>query len=188
MFCCRKNSVRYLIFAFCFFSSCTKMGVVEKGIFSMSYKCKVESKIGCNFKLSDITPFEWDTLYLFHQETSPIMIGEVLKISYSKNSVPQGKTRMIFTLKGRVIHEEDYSWEKFTNRVLDFIDLPVDTTSAQTQDGCFTRVLPYVSKEDAKYTLVNQRNNQSQNFLFFKKHEIVIKLFLSGSNDCYEVK
>ncbi len=177
--------MKYLIFLTFFFFSCSRAGPIEQEILRKSDKCK-DSIHGCVFSLADITAFEWDSLYLFQQETSAILIESAVKFPYHGNGVPQDKTRMLFTFRNKIVHQEDFDWGKIGNRILSFIEMPIDTTSDTTAEGCYTRYFPSIGKSMAVYKLYNESNPRAKSTFFFKNHEVIINLFLANSDKCFE--
>lgn len=182
-----KNILIICLVSFLLLSgACNSIGPVQKAILKKSDSCATSNKI-CIFKLNSITNFDWDKMYLFDEDTRPEKIGSLLKTPYS-DWVGEDKIRMIFTLNGKIVHQEDFDWGRNAKKVLSSIDLPIDTTSILTQKGCYTKLLPFVSKDDCLYRLINVNPNSYPSDSRLKsKHETIINLiFVKDFAKCYD--
>ncbi len=70
--------------------------------------------------LTDFTKFKWDKMYTFGQVTSPETISKSLGFEYMGDFVPDHKERVIFTLAGEIVYEEDYETYDLNNSTIEF--------------------------------------------------------------------
>lgn len=176
-----------VLFMLAFHSTgCDTIGPVQKAIFKKSQSCDNSSQ-PCVFALSSITSFQWDKLYLFDEDTRPEKISSLLNIKYSQG-IPEDKTRMIFTLNGKIVHQEDFDWGSNESKKINNIGLPIDTTSPVTKNGCYTKEIPFVSKEDAVYKLVYSGPETSPLFskMSNKNQKAINLILLKSLGKCYE--
>jgi hypothetical protein len=68
-------------------------------------------------KLTDLTDFEWDTLYYFQEGEHPRDISGVIGIKWDGPEVPGGHSRLLFVKGGQVTSFTDYSLTEFPLRV-----------------------------------------------------------------------
>lgn len=168
------------------FGACNNVGPVQKAILAKSDSCKFPGN-QCIFMLSDITNFEWDRMYLFGEDTRLEKISSILKTPY-ETDIGEDNVRMIFTRKGKIVHQEDYDWGSNARRRINYIDLPYDTTSNLTEKGCFTKLIPYVTKEEAKYELsiVGPETNPLFSKFEKKNQRNINLILLKDLGKCYE--
>lgn len=168
------------------FNACTSIGPVQEAILAKSDSC-IATKGACAFPLSDFTNFEWDRMYLFDEDTRLEKISSILKIQY-QTDISEDNVRMIFTLKGKIVHQEDYDWGSSAKRVINNFALPFDTTSILTTEGCFTKLMPFVSKQDALYLLSRTEPETSPLFskLERKNQQRINLILVKNLGKCYE--
>ena len=58
-----------------------------------------DSLSDCVIDLRTITPFKWDSLYVFNEYDDKEYISQILSLKYNSRDVPDGEDRMIFILK-----------------------------------------------------------------------------------------
>ncbi len=165
--------------------SCDNDGPVYKAIIERSKVCG-KTNTSALVEFDEFTRFDWDKMYLFEELSSGERISYYTEIQYKKQ-VPEDHTRMIFMLNSKIVHEEDFNWTSNRKRLLDFINLPIDTASVLTTKGCFTKTFPFVKKDNCRYLLKNVDVNGSAKLYTASKVEISIRLlFYQDSSRCYD--
>jgi hypothetical protein len=98
------------------FSGCQR-SVTKDTIAKIKQQCGNDTN--CILVLNDVTKFKWDKVYFFPNWTTPDSITAAIKIRY-EDDVPDQFTRMLFTYRGKVVHEEDYPELDYNNSMIDF--------------------------------------------------------------------
>lgn len=97
-----KYRVLYIFLPIVFYS-CSREFSVKDDLLK-TYNRKDSSIV----KMNEITPFEWDTLYIFDDRATEYLINNKLQIPL--NNFHEFSHKMIFMKDGKIVHfeEEDY--------------------------------------------------------------------------------
>jgi hypothetical protein len=140
-----------------FFQSCYYASTfdrpIQRRIIAKADSCFSVSD-NCVIDLNALTSFKWDKLYEFDEYSSADEISKVLGFNYSKiNHVPDETTLLIFTFKDSVVYQETYSWSLSKYQRIEYIDMPIDSTSFSLQKQTYTKLFPYIKNGDATFLI-----------------------------------
>ncbi len=149
----------YFTLMFCF-SLCTNKSNVslENKIIYLAESCSANRT--CNIDLEKITPFEWDSLYVFNAYDDNEYISKIISVKYYGRDVPDGKMRMVFIKGKSVIYEEDFGGVTYNESHI-HIFMPIDTGSYSADLDAYTRTLYSISAKQANFAIkkTNERKD-----------------------------
>jgi hypothetical protein len=101
-------------------TACNSFSLKKSIISSIQKTCETDRNGNCSIELRNITPFEWDRIYIFPDWTITDSISSYLKIIYHGQNVPDDYYRIVFTHKNEIVYEEDIAPLDYRNSTIIF--------------------------------------------------------------------
>ena len=83
-------------------------------------KCAGQADSNCIVDISKITKFQWDKMFVFPGWTTSDSISRIIGLVYAGNDVQDDHSRLVFTNKNKIVHEEDFVSLDYKNSTISF--------------------------------------------------------------------